>query len=464
MTNIYLHSIKPQEKRLLIFILLIMAVGCKTFANGDPVVRYSSINRVANPEPLTISEISIVHEQVNITHVDGYNCFDITYQFKNNSLKDFPEIHYGFPIDYLVDDEKETYLTTSDYISESEYEIGWNNKLIKDISFSFNNHDLEFHAAKESVRQAGFEVEVYGGGESGDSIPVDGINRRWFYTSFSMAPDTEATFNVRYKVYANSQIALYGDPWYFSQYVRRSLLPNIYPLNHPLLFRYFTSQFTILYDFSPATHFGNGKPFNLNIDIDLSNLEKPFILLEDAMKCYTSHISFDHYMVNPKNIDPINLSIEHSSPRDREHVERIIAPFIISPDKYKLRQSSNKIEIDFNEPTFVSELVCDLDTAIVKSINSRITYVDGRVEEYIYSQTAPETFDRKIVSPVILTITDLIHDGNLWHENTIINLSDDFDNPHFKIKTIKLDFNTVKASRKSSDSNYNIRVLDSRFY
>ena len=168
MTNIYLHSIKPQEKRLLIFILLIMAVGCKTFANGDPVVRYSSINRVANPEPLTISEISIVHEQVNITHVDGYNCFDITYQFKNNSLKDFPEIHYGFPIDYLVDDEKETYLTTSDYISESEYEIGWNNKLIKDISFSFNNHDLEFHAAKESVRQAGFEVEVYGGGESGD--------------------------------------------------------------------------------------------------------------------------------------------------------------------------------------------------------------------------------------------------------------------------------------------------------
>ncbi len=182
------------------------------------------------------------------------------------------------------------------------------------------------------------------------------------------------------------------------------------------------------------------------------------------MKCYTSHISFDHYMVNPKNIDPINLSIEHSSPRDREHVERIIAPFIISPDKYKLRQSSNKIEIDFNEPTFVSELVCDLDTAIVKSINSRITYVDGRVEEYIYSQTAPETFDRKIVSPVILTITDLIHDGNLWHENTIINLSDDFDNPHFKIKKIKLDFNTVKASRKSSDSNYNIRVLDSRFY
>ncbi len=89
-----------------IALAFLMFAGLSAYANGDPVVKYSSIERVANPEPLTISEIRIVHEQLNITHIDGYNCFDVTYRFKNESSKDFPEIHYGFPVDYLVADEK----------------------------------------------------------------------------------------------------------------------------------------------------------------------------------------------------------------------------------------------------------------------------------------------------------------------------------------------------------------------
>lgn len=43
--------------------------GIAVLANGDPVVEFSSINRVANPEPLSISEISITREIVNISHV-----------------------------------------------------------------------------------------------------------------------------------------------------------------------------------------------------------------------------------------------------------------------------------------------------------------------------------------------------------------------------------------------------------
>lgn len=135
-----------------LLLIVFLAIGLLAYANGDPVAKFSSINRIANPEPLSISEISIVHEQINITHVDGYNCFDVTYTFKNDSDKDFPEFHYGFPIDYLVADEQEAYQFTSDYISESIAEVGWNEKLIKDIVFTFNGEVLPFHSSKESVR------------------------------------------------------------------------------------------------------------------------------------------------------------------------------------------------------------------------------------------------------------------------------------------------------------------------
>ncbi len=189
------------QRLISLSVILTIAFSFRVYANGDPVVRYSSINRVANPEPLSISEIRIVSEQVNITHEDGYNCFDITYLFKNDSYKNFPEINYGFPIDYLVANEQETYMIEHDYYTESVYETGWSDNLIKDVSFTFNDSILQFHSAKESVREAGYEVEIYEDDNYGDSIPIDAINRRWFYTKFSMAPKSEATFNVRYKVW-----------------------------------------------------------------------------------------------------------------------------------------------------------------------------------------------------------------------------------------------------------------------
>ena len=184
-------------KILLLITFALLAIT--TYANGDPVVKWSSVNRVANPEPLSIFEIEIVREEIKIVHIDGYNCFDVTYEFKNKSDKGFPDIHYGFPIDYVAANK---YTLSLDFYSESLYEVGWNDNLIKDISFTFNGELLPFHSSKESVREAGYIVETYS--NTSDSIPVDPIDRRWFYTKFSIKPHASATLNVRYKVYANS--------------------------------------------------------------------------------------------------------------------------------------------------------------------------------------------------------------------------------------------------------------------
>lgn len=431
------------------------------YANGDPVVRYSSINRVASPEPLSISEIRIVHEQVNITHVDGYNCFDITYKFKNESDKEFPEIHYGFPIDYLVADEQEIYQFANDYFTESMYEVGWSDRLIKDVGFEFNGKPLAFHSAKESVREAGFIVETYDDGEYADSIPTDAVNRRWYYTKFSMQPHSEAVFNVHYKVYANSIVGLYTAPSDFSMYSRASEKPNEYMFNHPLLYRYFASQFTILYDFTPAKHFGNGKPYALDVNIDLSNLTNPLIRLDDNYDVSTSRLE-RNYKMAAQDVKPINLIVNHSSNWDRDEAERIIKPYIIPKYKYNVKTDGDSVEIDFTEPVFVSDIACDIDTMQVASIKSVVTFADGREERYIHKRG--EYNSNKIISPTFLTITDLHHDGMRWDEQnlTLSNHTGDFDSDRFRIKAIKLIFDRL-ASTSSLQPFGNIRLLDARF-
>ncbi len=444
-----------------IFIALFAFSVMYAYANGDPVVKYSSINRVANPEPLSISEIRILHEQVNISHVDGYNCFDITYKFKNESDKDFPEIHYGFPIDYLVADEQEVYQLADDYYTESMYEVGWCDNLIKDVRFKFNGKDLSFQSARESVREAGFVVETYDDGEYVDSIPTDAVNRRWYYTQFSMKPHSEATFNVRYKVYANSNTGLYTADNDFSLFSRANEKPDEYILNHPMPYRYFASQFTILYDFTPARHFGNGRSYVLDVAIDLSNLTNPWIKPDDDLLIYTPRLERSYYIA-AQDIKPINLTVYHSDNRSKNEVERIIRPFIISDSGYNVKTDGDFMEIDFAEPTFVSDIACEIDTMQVTSIQTVVTLADGREERYIHK--SQNYSGDQIRSPVLLTITDLNHDGMRWDKQGLIctNHTGDFDNDLFKVKNIRLIFNRV-PSTSSRQPFGNLRILDARF-
>ena len=119
------------------------------------------------------------------------------------------------------DDEFYYFLDLIDeYYSESIYEIGWNEKLIKDIEFTYNGAKLPFHSSKESVRESELLIET--DGVDSDSIPIHAINRRWFYTAFAMSPYAEATLNVRYKVYANSYVDLGWDTYDFSYFARKN--------------------------------------------------------------------------------------------------------------------------------------------------------------------------------------------------------------------------------------------------
>lgn len=448
-------------------IRLLMAVVFSTiavvaYANGDPVAKFSSIYRVANPEPLSISEIYIIHEKIDITHLDGYNCFDITYTFKNKSDKDFQEIHYGFPIDYLVADELETYQFTGDYYSESIVEVGWNKKLIKDIAFTFNGEALPFHSSKESVREAGYIVETYE--YYNDSIPVDAVNRRWFYTVFSMKPYANATLNVRYKVYANSSVGIYTDSYDFSYFARKKEDSNDIFNNLPFAYRYFSNRFEILYDFTPAKHFGNGAPFVIDVDINLSNLDSPWIRETDGYYYYVNRIERNIY-VSAQDIKPIDFTVNFRSDRSVNNIQHLIERFKIPESEFAVKMTADTLYIDFHRPVFVSDLVCDVKTSVINKIHSIIEYADGQEKQYGYAIQDISGYsksDNRIKSLILLTITDLYQDGITWGEECIdfVPQIDGFDKDSFKIKRIKLVFDTDASQTLLCEK---VNVLDTRF-
>ena len=356
-----------------------------------------------------------------------------------------------------------------DRFTESTHEVGWSDKLIKDVAFSFDGTELPFHSAKESIREAGFTVESYDEGKYTDTIMVEAINRRWYYTQFSMAPHSEATFNVRYKVYANSGNGLISASYDFNLYPRAYENTEYSLIDTPFLYRYFTSAFTILYDFTPAKHFGSGRPYVIDVNIDLSNLDDTFTVL-DGYCAYLTRLNYNCHMAAGE-VKPIDLTFFHSRNKSRDEVERIIKPFVIPETEYVETEEGNCVTIEFTEPAFVSDIACDIDTAQVASIKSVVTFADGREKRYSYNK---ETHFQPmnctpIASPVILTITDAHGDGMLWspqdddtQSRTLTNLTGDFDKDVFKIKTIRLCFER-KPSASSLRPFANIRILDARF-
>lgn len=452
--NAMAMKVNMELARRMLSLVTCAVIGVFVYANGDPVAAFSSVNRVANPEPLSISEVVIEREDIDISHVDGYNCFDVTYRLKNLSDKDFPEIHYGFPIDYLVADERDVYQFNSDYYTESIHETGWNENLIRDVAFVFNSETLPFHSSKESVMEAGYEVDTYE--NVTDSIPYDGVNRRWFYTSFSMKPHSEATLNVRYKVYAHSRSSLYSGIYDFCYFVRKFDDGSNDFGSVPFAYRHFVNCFEILYDFSPAKHFGDGTPYPVKVNINLSNLENPCFWQDD---CYFFNAdSVMRYTYAPAgDIKPIKLTVSYGREWSEAGIRKVLERFSIPASEFDISEAANTVTISFHKPTFVSELVCDIDTASIKEINASVRYADGRQQHWTYeANDRPGSDDHRIKSPVLLTITDLYHDELMPRVSQNMSETDD----KYAIDRIELEFDTPSLPTSLLK---NIKVLDSRF-
>ena len=233
-----------------IIALLLLFVSQQTIqANGDPVIRFSSINRVGNPTPLPIKDIQILKEHLLIQPRGEYTYVEVEYILHNHSNKNYKRIDYGFPIDYQGESESTCFIP--DYITESIYETGWKKEWIKDVQFSLNGQSLKWHAAHEVVIPKHREYVV----EYDDTATIESASRLWHYTQFSIKKQDTVSLKVSYQVYQEQYAPLY------------ILLAS--PLS-----RHLTHSNLFFYDFSPAQHWGDGTAHQMEIIVDCSVIDK----------------------------------------------------------------------------------------------------------------------------------------------------------------------------------------------
>lgn len=330
-------------------------------ANGDPVIRYSSVTRSGNPVPRTVSEVEIVHESLTITPGVPYTRIHVEYTLRNNSNLPIKDIDYGFPIDYEGTKDKRGF--RDDGFTESIYETGWWDKNIKDVSFSLNGQMLPWHSADEIVSLE--HREAYERNADPDNpedwYDVPQISRLWTYTQFSIQARETVVLGVTYYLY-HKQIM------------------SVYPSQYSFMSRYYTTSGVITYDFTPAQHWGCGKAGSIDISITLSD---SFIWRHENTYNGKSYISqspdinwtgfirqgnswnyhaeaFDFAKSEPLEIDfwPYYTSRWKDPEPWREMKE-----FEIASELYQVSSSSpESVDISFNEPTYVTDMsFCDAD-------------------------------------------------------------------------------------------------------
>lgn len=212
-----------------------------TIANGGGVWIDSPVWSVGNPVFRNIPEVNILSERLYIKL--GYNHSDIKvkYILWNNSDKNFTDVHYAFPVDFMNGDY-ERYNGSS----------GWIQPPVNYIEFVANGKPLP-HTSDPEVYLDTLTTENATKYALPTGVPgyiAQTLHRKWFYTKITITHQSFLTLEVNYSV--NSPC--YGDgdaPFEFDE-------GEVNFLN---------------YDFSPASHWGNGVIGDFYVQLDASELE-----------------------------------------------------------------------------------------------------------------------------------------------------------------------------------------------
>lgn len=230
-----------------------------TIANGDPVSRHSALIGSSNPTPKEITDVQLLSERLSI-RPGKYSYISVKYVLWNNSDKDYIDIDYGFPVDYQGGGEK--YVNsglTPNYYSESSYTIGWQDNYIKEIEFYLDGKELPFKASTETVLsktqlpdRKDFSTDKEGQEEYEANVEnsiYKSVSRRWFYSQISIKKNQIVTLEVRYAI-------------------RNSSTSSAYESKKPT----HASENNLVYDLSPARHWGDGTARDLFVEIDASDI------------------------------------------------------------------------------------------------------------------------------------------------------------------------------------------------
>ena len=324
--------------RTRIIALLLLLLACPpvvSWANGDPVIRFSSVTRSGNPIPMQVTDVRIVHEQLTIKPGIPYTVVEVRYTLQNLSGNAIQALDYGFPIDFEGPADSSTF--RGDDYSESIYETGWRKEFLRDIAFFLDGKPLEWHSADEIVEM---ERTEYDPDEDWYS-DIPRKSRLWVYTQLDIAPGATVDLDVRYSVYHRQGAGAYdfgGSP----------------------LSRFLTGYGLVTYDLTPAKHWGDGKAESIDILLDASRLPKGSEYRIEGLDFvvkdwqWTFHADSFDYAQAPE----ISLRFWPPRPKQGESFFAWIDPesFLLPASAYKLTQTETTVDLDFPEPVAVTDI------------------------------------------------------------------------------------------------------------
>lgn len=381
-----------------VMVILLIFIPYQTIkANGDPVIRFSSVNRVGNPTPRKITDIQILKERLLIQPRGTYTYVEVEYTLHNHSNKNHKRIDYGFPIDYTGEAEGSDFI--NDCIHESLYEIGWKKEWIKDVHFLLDGKPLKWHAAHEVVTPKHMEYVE----ECEDTVLVETTSRLWHYTQFDIKKQDTVSLKVSYQVYQ-------------AQYVSLNILRTS-PLS-----RHLTGGATFQYDFSPAQYWGDGTAHQLEVIVDCSVMEDtdinwnqeyrfegekfpyPFKLRGNKWVCQMERFKFENAelrfgfswgkrwnaplsVLHSYEVDPSLYQMETSSSGDNHPMLHLNDKDIETTWTPQNNDTLKTIVITFPEPQVLSDLmlyngnhnsVSDwMNTPRIRKLQMEIIWADG---------------------------------------------------------------------------------------
>lgn len=229
-------------KKVLLTLLACLALPWLSMANGDPVISYSASIRSCNPVPLKVADVQVVREDLTIKVKLPYTEVKVAYRLKNASANPI-HVDYGFPVDFdgRMDDAAGF---EGNQWNESMDEAGIGHRAVRDVHFRLDGRELNWTNADSIVKLDEFEDE------EGEKYEIK-VCRLWTYTVLDIPTGETVTLEVSYAVLCN---------WGTGMGVVKGS-----PLS-----RYFPSDVTFTYDFTPAQHWGNGKADEIAVTVDCS--------------------------------------------------------------------------------------------------------------------------------------------------------------------------------------------------
>lgn len=225
-------KIKP-----LIFLFSIMPLF--VYGNGGGTYVISSAMRSSDPILRRIKDINLLSEKLQINLSSDCSEVILKYVLWNSSDKDYTDIDYAFPLDYL-----------SGNTPGNNYVIP--QPEISNIYFSFNGKALDFASSESTAIPSPTEAEFENSTFINDSAMKELLCRRWYYTRFSIAKYSLVNLEVRYTL-RNLQLS-----------------DGSSPLN--LDYFDFPSQQQLIYDFSPAASWGDGIIRDFYVEVNSRDL------------------------------------------------------------------------------------------------------------------------------------------------------------------------------------------------